>query len=176
VLFAAYLHYRRLGWAPRSGLAHGVDFLLYRPTERHTHAPFSVLVTAAAAAAAAAASVAVSWQMIQRASRNMVSVAKSLVLCEVALPQSPPAPGELPSAWILGAVVRDVTVHRWIPEQDRESEDGDDVREDEERARSFGVNAVPNTTVLVRSHRASNSRVCAWSSRGGLITGKSPNR
>jgi len=108
-LLAAYTHYRRLGWAPRSGVAHGVDFLLYRPGTRHTHAPFSVLVAPPQP----------SWARISHASRNMVSVAKSLIFCSVTFASV--VDRLSPATCVASAAVYDVAISRWVPEQDRDA-------------------------------------------------------
>lgn len=110
-LFAAYTHYRRMGWAPRSGLPHGVDFLLYRPGARHSHAPFSVIV--------AGCSSQPSWARVCHSSRNMVSVAKRLLLCEVSFAR--PEDRESPQSCVDSAssLCCDVALSRWVPEQDR---------------------------------------------------------
>ena len=64
--YAAYSHWRRLGWVPRDGLQYGVTFLLYRggaaaqPDQggarpAHTHAEYCVAVVDGPAPAPAAA-------------------------------------------------------------------------------------------------------------------------
>ena len=36
--YAAYRHYRKLSWIPKSGLKYGGDFVLYRKGPAHYHA------------------------------------------------------------------------------------------------------------------------------------------
>ena len=47
--YAAYRHFRRIGWIPKSGVKYGVDYILYPSStmllgRKHVHAPYSVIV------------------------------------------------------------------------------------------------------------------------------------
>lgn len=107
-LMAAYVYFRGRGWAPRTGISHGVDFLLYKPLERHTHAEYSVIVTDCKAED-------FSWARLLRTSRNMVSVAKALVVCRVA---SKETAAESPD-WLNGVEIQTVVFSRWDPNRSR---------------------------------------------------------
>lgn len=117
LLMAAYVHFRSKGWAPRTGLSHGVDFLLYKPLEKHTHAEYSVIVTDGNVAAAAAAADDFSWARLLRTSRNMVSVAKALVVCRVSSTDVT-TPSESPD-WINYTDIQTVVFSRWDPNKSR---------------------------------------------------------
>jgi len=116
--YAAYSHWRRLGWVPRDGLQYGVTFLLYRggaaaqPDQggarpAHTHAEYCVAVVdgpapapapaaapapTGAAAAAAEPPILPCWRSLQAMQRVSASVAKALLVCMVTTaPPCPPA-------------------------------------------------------------------------------------
>lgn len=113
LLMAAYIHFRSKGWAPRTGLSHGVDFLLYKPLEKHTHAEYSVIVTDGDAATAGD----FSWARLLRTSRNMVSVAKALVVCRVSSADAT-TPSESPD-WLNCTDIQTVVFSRWDPNKSR---------------------------------------------------------
>ena len=111
-LVAAYAYFRRKGWAPRTGLSHGVDFLLYRPLDRHTHAEYSVIVADTGTDSA-------TWARLLQTSRNMVSVAKALVVCRVVGSSSSDCSDCGASDWLESAVVNTVVLTRWDPNKSR---------------------------------------------------------
>lgn len=108
-LMAAYVHFRSKGWAPRTGLSHGVDFLLYKPLDRHTHAEYSVIVTDCKAED-------FSWARLLRTSRNMVSVAKALVICRVT--STTTVSIESPD-WLNNVEIQTIVFSRWDPNRSR---------------------------------------------------------
>ena len=108
LLMAAYVYFRGKGWAPRTGISHGVDFLLYKPLERHTHAEYSVIVTDCKAED-------FSWARLLRTSRNMVSVAKALVVCRVS---SGEVSTESPDC-LDGVEIQTIVFSRWDPNKSR---------------------------------------------------------
>lgn len=107
---ALYRYCRAGGWAPRAGVAHGVDLLLYRAGVRHSHAPFAAVLVRDGAAPLPAG--------VAQAARNVANVAKQLLVCRVAgaLP--------LPAAWSRAALdavrVDMVLLGRWDPDSDRD--------------------------------------------------------
>ena len=106
---ALYRACRAAGWAPRAGVAHGADLLLYRPGARHSHAPFAALLVRDGAAPLPAG--------VAHAARNVAGVAKQLLVCHVAPLPPPAAPW---SRAALDAARVDMTLlARWDPDADR---------------------------------------------------------
>ncbi|KAJ2318279.1 tRNA splicing endonuclease subunit sen2 [Coemansia sp. RSA 2704] len=80
--YAAYFYYRAKGWAVRSGIKFGTDFLLYAKGPAHSHSKYAVMVRRRDSEAE-------SWQFMFAQSRVCSQVRKALVVCYV----DPPAPG-----------------------------------------------------------------------------------
>ncbi|KAJ2387478.1 tRNA splicing endonuclease subunit sen2, partial [Coemansia sp. RSA 2611] len=79
--YAAYFYYRAKGWAVRSGIKFGTDFLLYAKGPAHSHSKYAVMVRRRDSEAE-------SWQFMFAQSRVCSQVRKALVVCYV----DPPAP------------------------------------------------------------------------------------
>ena len=107
---ALYRDCRAAGWAPRAGVAHGVDLLLYRPGAHHSHAPFAAVLVRDAAAPLPAG--------VAHAARNVGNVAKQLLVCHVAALPPPHAPWS--RAALDAARVEMTVLARWDPDADRD--------------------------------------------------------
>jgi predicted kinase len=85
--FAAYAHYRRLGWVVRSAHQYGAAFALYRGSPDNAHASSCVLLHRPAVVPDELQwqlpPPRPSWRELQSHARLMVGVAKDLLLCTV---------------------------------------------------------------------------------------------
>ena len=121
---ALYAHCRAAGWAPKSGVQHGVDFLLYRAGAQHTHALYATLLMLCESAPLPLS--------VAQIARNITNVAKELLVCTVKEPSTAMEEGveergqrsgteEEEEEWIrwCRAPVEMVLLGRWDPEIDR---------------------------------------------------------
>eukprot|EP00727_Mastigamoeba_balamuthi_P012602 m51a1_g7965 putative potential trna splicing endonuclease subunit (257) ;mRNA; r:243471-244349 len=103
---AAYRHYRMRGWAVRSGIKLGADFVLYSAAGRaHTHSRLAVRVVRPGEQWR--------WAAVQAHTRNAQNVAKQFALCTVDVAGDDAAGSQ-------SALVSHVVLRRWAPERDRE--------------------------------------------------------
>ena len=86
--YAAYRHWRALGWTPKCGLKYACDFMAYRRGPSVNHAEYGVLVQAQypPSAAPPPRHRALSWVLVQNISRVIAKVAKRLVITDVLFP------------------------------------------------------------------------------------------
>ncbi|KAK5938097.1 tRNA splicing endonuclease subunit sen2 [Knufia obscura] len=125
ISYAAYHHFRSMGWVVRSGVKFGVDYLLYNRGPAFSHAEFAVLVMPNYTDGRETE--AKSWYWLHGINRVQAQVHKSLVLCYVDVPgreELKQAAGEDGNVNI-GALfskykVRDVNVKRWTPNRSRD--------------------------------------------------------
>ncbi|KAG6977105.1 hypothetical protein JG688_00000689 [Phytophthora aleatoria] len=73
--FIAYHHFRRLGWAPKSGLNYGAHYVLYRGSATDFHSEYIVYVQDEEEDS--------SWNTIQSLTRIAADVKKTVLLCTV---------------------------------------------------------------------------------------------
>jgi len=104
---ALYNQCRASGWAPRGGIAHGVEFLLYRPGEKHDHAPYAVVLVRSAKEPLPIS--------VMQVARNIVNVAKQLLVCSV----SGGSVEEWNKAAFRSLHVDMILLGRWDPDADR---------------------------------------------------------
>ncbi|KAI9023703.1 hypothetical protein CLU79DRAFT_718481 [Phycomyces nitens] len=113
--YAAYHHYRSLGWVPKNGAKFGVDFVLYQSGPRFRHADFGVVVlphneildeTSGSR----------SWKWLLGLNRVCTQVKKTLVLCYVFVPQDQPDLNTLLRTY----TIQEVVLKRWSAEKNRE--------------------------------------------------------
>lgn len=128
--YAAYHHFRTMGWVVRSGIKFGVDYLLYNRGPAFTHAEFAVLVIPSyadeywtgtdAQKKSMESKTKQSWWWLHGINRVQAQVHKTLVLCYVDVP-----PPDESKAVDIGSLfarykVRDVIVKRWTPNRARD--------------------------------------------------------
>ena len=132
--YAAYHHYRSLGWVVRSGVKFSVDFLLYNRGPAFSHADFALIILpsyshtywseTADRRKVVAEKTGRSWWWLHGMNRVQAQVVKTLVLCYVDVP--PPLSDEEKGdqddiAKVLARYkIRDVTVRRWTPNRTRD--------------------------------------------------------
>ena len=134
VSYAAYHHYRSLGWIVRSGVKFSVDYLLYNRGPAFAHAEFSVILVPSYShrywredgdrAKYAHDQTNKSWWWLHAINRVQAQVMKTLVLCYVEIPP-PPADGEKGDQLDIEKLlrryaIRDVCVKRWTPNRSRD--------------------------------------------------------
>ena len=78
-MYAAYYHYRDMGWVPKPGYSTGSDFVLYTKHPAYVHASFTVHIVDSE-------SDSYCWSWIQMASRVTHGIRKVTLMCEVVLP------------------------------------------------------------------------------------------
>lgn len=107
--YAAYAHYRRGGWLPRSGLKYGVDWVLYRMgTKRHSHSPYCVIL------AHEPVPLEPTWIRLQNKLRLVKNVAKSLIAARVQLSVPDQAFPGSPQEALRTVQITELTIDRWI--------------------------------------------------------------
>lgn len=131
ISYAAYHHFRSLGWVVRSGVKFGTDYLLYNRGPVFAHAEFAVLVlpsyehsyweSTPELREYSSKKQSHSWWWLHGVNRVQAQVKKTLVLCFVEVP--PPSATE--SFDDLGKVlrgykVREVLLRRWLPNRSRD--------------------------------------------------------
>jgi tRNA-splicing endonuclease subunit Sen2 len=132
--YAAYHHYRSLGWVVRSGVKFSVDFLLYNRGPAFSHADFALIILpsyshtywseTADRQKVVAEKTGRSWWWLHGINRVQAQVMKTLVLCYVDVPPplSDEEKGDQDDIAKLFAryKIRDVTVRRWTPNRTRD--------------------------------------------------------
>ena len=132
--YAAYHHYRSLGWVVRSGVKFSVDFLLYNRGPAFSHADFALIILPSYSSAywsetddrrkATAEKTRKTWWWLHGMNRVQAQVVKTLVLCYVDVP--PPLTNEEKgdqddiAKLFARYKIRDVTVKRWTPNRTRD--------------------------------------------------------
>ena len=132
--YAAYHHYRSLGWVVRSGVKFSVDFLLYNRGPAFSHADFALIILPSYSHVywsetderrkVVAEKTKKTWWWLHGVNRVQANVFKTLVLCYVDVPQplSDDDKGDQDDIARLFARyrIRDVTVKRWTPNRTRD--------------------------------------------------------
>ncbi|KAI0158022.1 hypothetical protein GGR52DRAFT_564828 [Hypoxylon sp. FL1284] len=121
--YAAYHHFRSLGWVTRPGIKFGVDWMLYHRGPVFSHAEFAVIVLPAYSdpwwKAEGREPPRRSWHWLHTISRVQSTALKTLVLAYVEIP--PPFKGQLAAADILQRYkVREFIVKRWLSNRNRD--------------------------------------------------------
>ena len=132
--YAAYHHYRSLGWVVRSGVKFSADYLLYNRGPAFSHAEFAVMVIASYShpywsetdelRRKVQAKTGKTWWWLHGVNRVQSQAKKSLILCYVDVP--PPLQDHekfvQDDIWKLFAryKVRDVSIKRWTPNRTRD--------------------------------------------------------
>ena len=132
--YAAYHHYRSLGWVVRSGVKFSVDFLLYNRGPAFSHADFALIILPSYSQGywseteerreAIAEKTKKTWWWLHGMNRVQTQAIKTLVLCYVDVP--PPLSEEDKGdqddiAKLLARYrIRDVSVKRWTPNRTRD--------------------------------------------------------
>ena len=78
-MYAAYFHFRDMGWVPKPGYSTGSDFVLYTKHPAYVHASFTVQIVDSS-------SDSYCWSWIQMASRVTHGIRKVTLMCEVDVP------------------------------------------------------------------------------------------
>lgn len=136
VSYAAYHHFRSMGWVVRSGIKFGVDYILYNRGPAFTHAEFSVIVLPSYSdphregthqqKGAIEEKSKRSWWWLHGINRVQATVHKHLVLCYVDIPAPESVSkggrgGDIDIGYLLERYkVRDVMVKRWTPNRSRD--------------------------------------------------------
>lgn len=132
--YAAYHHYRSLGWVVRSGVKFSVDYLLYNRGPAFSHAEFAVTILPSYShpywtsnperQKAIAEKTKKTWWWLHGINRVQAQVHKQLVLCYVDVP--PPLDDDEKNTGIdIGLLfskykIRDVNIRRWTPNRNRD--------------------------------------------------------
>jgi tRNA-splicing endonuclease subunit Sen2 len=134
VSYAAYHHYRSLGWVVRSGVKFSVDFLLYNRGPAFSHAEFAVVLLPSYTHSywteteeqrkSVEKKSQKSWWWLHSVNRVQAQVMKSLVLCYVDIPP-PLLESEKGDQVDIGRlfnsyIIRDISVRRWTPNRTRD--------------------------------------------------------
>jgi tRNA-splicing endonuclease subunit Sen2 len=132
--YAAYHHYRSLGWVVRSGIKFSVDYLLYNRGPVFSHAEFAIIVLPAYShpywsesgtqGKVVQAKTGKTWRWLHCVNRVQSQVKKNLILCYVEIPP-PLEEHEKRVQDDIGRLfarykVRDVSIKRWIPNRSRD--------------------------------------------------------
>ena len=130
ISYAAYHHYRSLGWVVRSGVKFGVDYLLYNRGPAFSHAEFALVILPSYTNAYwsereentkyVQEKTNRSWWWLHNVNRVQAQVKKSLVLCYVDVP--PPMRGDTEDIGKLFGKykIRDIGIKRWTPNRVRD--------------------------------------------------------
>ncbi|KAK5072410.1 tRNA splicing endonuclease subunit sen2 [Lithohypha guttulata] len=133
--YAAYHHFRSMGWVVRSGIKFGVDYLLYNRGPAFSHAEFAVIIIPSYSdphwsdteqqKKSMESKTRKSWWWLHGINRVQAQVLKSLVLCYVEVPPPSALKIEKGAAADISALfskytVRDVNVKRWTPNRSRD--------------------------------------------------------
>ena len=78
-MYAAYFHFREMGWVPKPGYSTGSDFVLYTKHPAYVHASFTVQIVDSS-------SDSYCWSWIQMASRVTHGIRKVTLMCEIEVP------------------------------------------------------------------------------------------
>ena len=130
ISYAAYHHFRSLGWVVRSGVKFGVDYLLYNRGPVFSHAEFAVVLLPSyahpywAETEGGRERVAKkwnrSWWWLHCVNRVQAQVKKSLILCYVEVPAPSADPEDDIGALLQGYKVRELNIKRWVPNRSRD--------------------------------------------------------
>jgi tRNA-splicing endonuclease subunit Sen2 len=138
--YAAYHHFRSLGWVVRPGIKFGVDYLLYNRGPAFSHAEFAVLVIPAYThrfwntpggrlrrRIQEEEGGAKDWWWLHAVNRVQSQVKKTLVLCYVDVPSPLEVDfdfvegGEVDIGFLMRSYrVREFVVRRWVPNRTRD--------------------------------------------------------
>ncbi|KAI2465254.1 hypothetical protein F4781DRAFT_37305 [Annulohypoxylon bovei var. microspora] len=121
--YAAYHHFRSLGWVTRPGIKFGVDWMLYNRGPVFSHAEFAVMVLPAYTdpwwKAEGRQPPQRSWHWLHTINRVQATALKTLVLAYVDIP--PPFEENLGAVEILKRYrVREFIVKRWLSNRNRD--------------------------------------------------------
>ncbi|KAI0883058.1 uncharacterized protein GGS22DRAFT_35198 [Annulohypoxylon maeteangense] len=121
--YAAYHHFRSLGWVTRPGIKFGVDWMLYNKGPVFSHAEFAVIVLPAYTdpwwKAQGRQPPHRSWHWLHTINRVQATALKTLVLAYVDIP--PPFEEGLGATDILKRYkVREFIVKRWLSNRNRD--------------------------------------------------------
>ncbi|KAJ5689370.1 hypothetical protein N7462_003762 [Penicillium macrosclerotiorum] len=129
ISYAAYHHFRSLGWVIRSGVKFGTDYLLYNRGPVFSHAEFAVIIIPSynhpywseteERRQHAAEQQNRSWWSLHCVNRVQNQVLKSLVACYVEVPP-PSASSDDIGALISRYRVREFVLRRWVPNRTRD--------------------------------------------------------
>lgn len=132
--YAAYHHYRSLGWVVRSGVKFSVDYLLYNRGPAFSHAEFAINILPSYShpywsetderRKIVADKTGKSWWWLHGMNRVQAQVMKTLVLCYVDVPP-PLSEQDRGNQVDIGRLfsryrVRDLNVKRWTPNRTRD--------------------------------------------------------
>ena len=127
--YAAYRHYRRKGWVPKTGLKFGVDFILYKDGPDLYHSSYAVLVceyfeeaseTCVGGTVSAGSGEKLRWMDAVAHCRVCESTAKELVVVHVIVPRDCEETGLRSSPDTVDRLTLSETlVTRWVPDKDR---------------------------------------------------------
>ncbi|OTB00180.1 hypothetical protein M426DRAFT_324494 [Hypoxylon sp. CI-4A] len=123
VHYAAYHHFRSLGWVARPGIKFGVDWMLYNRGPVFSHAEFAVIVLPAYTdpwwKAQGRQPPERSWHWLHTVNRVQSTALKTLVIAYVDIP--PPFDEGLGAAEIMKKYrVREFIVRRWLSNRNRD--------------------------------------------------------
>lgn len=128
--YAAYHHYRSMGWVVRSGIKFGVDYLLYNRGPAFNHAEFAVVVlpsyidpywdTTEERRKYVERRSKKTWWWLHGVNRVQSHVHKHLILCYVDVPAPSADKGTNIGRELSRYKVRDVNLKRWSPNRERD--------------------------------------------------------
>ncbi|GAB0132822.1 hypothetical protein EsDP_00001247 [Epichloe bromicola] len=124
--YAAYHHFRSLGWVPRAGIKFGVDWLLYTRGPVFDHAEFGLIIIPSYSdpwwKARGKRGPEKPWHWLHSVVRVLSHVIKSLVLVYVDVPPPPKFDVAMETGYAEALKlyrVREVTVKRWSSNRNR---------------------------------------------------------
>jgi len=130
--YAAYHHFRSMGWVVRSGVKFGVDYLLYNRGPAFSHAEFSVIVLPSyddeywhgteEQKKVVGQKSKKAWWWLHGVNRVQAQVQKHLVLCYVDVPAPlPKEKADMDIGYLFSRYkVRSVNIKRWTPNRSRD--------------------------------------------------------
>ncbi|KAL1957043.1 hypothetical protein VTO42DRAFT_6420 [Malbranchea cinnamomea] len=130
--YAAYHHFRSLGWVVRSGVKFGVDYILYNRGPVFSHAEFAVVLLPSYShpywtqteerKRRIVKKTNRTWWWLHCVNRVEAQVKKSLILCyvEVPPPSSTGADNNDIGALLKKYKIRELSIKRWVPNRSRD--------------------------------------------------------
>lgn len=127
VQYAAYHHFRSLGWVPRHGIKFGVDWIIYQRGPVFDHSEFGIMVVPSFSdprwSEYEHEESTKSWSWLMGVNRVLAHVLKSLVLVYVDVPPPPVFDEEMKKGGIAAALkkftIREVMVRRFSVNRNR---------------------------------------------------------
>ncbi|XP_046396037.1 myb-like protein X [Ischnura elegans] len=134
--YAVYHHFRSKRWVVKPGIRFGGDFLLYKDGPPFYHASYLVVIDSFGPDGESK----FDWKTLCGMNRLVENIAKDLLLCRVEWPPTVTEKDLQSPECIMGLVVQEVLVRRWLSLKERVSEDPMEEEDDRESFIPLKVN------------------------------------